>query len=143
VKIFFDVDETILSYDGSLRPHVHEIFALLHSEGHELYLWSAVGIRTEVVEKFALQAWVTACYRKPVGSAVSIRSQLELPVTPDFCIDDYPEPVAAFGGVLIQPYAYATEDDEMIRVYRSIQEHVLKDVTRPPQATTKQDREQR
>jgi hypothetical protein len=126
VRIFFDVDETILGYDGSLRPNVREVFALLHSEGHQIYLWSAVGIRTEVVEKFALDAWVTACYRKPVGTALNIRSQFGLPVVPDFCIDDYPEPVAAFGGVLIPPYSYAKDDDEMNRVYESIQQHLLK-----------------
>src|SRR5262245_21724822 len=27
VNIFFDVDETIVAYDGSLRPHVREVFA--------------------------------------------------------------------------------------------------------------------
>ncbi|HEY3059716.1 MAG TPA: HAD hydrolase family protein [Chloroflexota bacterium] len=44
MNIFFDVDETILGYDGSLRPLVRETFKVLVDEGHRIYIWS--GVRT-------------------------------------------------------------------------------------------------
>ena len=41
-------------------------------------------------------------------------------VQPDFCVDDYPDIVDAFGGVLIIPYRYARADADMERVYSAI-----------------------
>ena len=70
MNIFFDVDETILGYDGSLRPLVAEVFGRLIDEGHRIYVWSGVRtgdtIRTEVVEPYALEPYVTDCFRKPL-----------------------------------------------------------------------------
>jgi phosphoglycolate phosphatase-like HAD superfamily hydrolase len=117
VNVFFDVDETIVAYDGSLRPHVREVFSKLKADGHSVYLWSGVGIRTDVVDRHRMGNLVTACFRKPMGAA---RRLWTGDVTPDFCVDDYPEPVAAFGRVVIAPYPHPKPDDELHRVYEAI-----------------------
>jgi hydroxymethylpyrimidine pyrophosphatase-like HAD family hydrolase len=60
MNIFFDVDETIVGYDGSLRPLVHETFKALLEEGHRIYIWSGVRtpemVHNEVVERHGLAA---------------------------------------------------------------------------------------
>jgi hydroxymethylpyrimidine pyrophosphatase-like HAD family hydrolase len=92
VNIFFDVDETILGYDGSLRPLVAEVFGRLVDQGHRIFVWS--GVRTgDVVQKLVV----------------------------DLCVDDYPDIVDAFGGMLVIPYRYARPDQELERVYAAIQ----------------------
>lgn len=60
---------------------------------------------------------MTACFHKPMGDA---RRLWTGDVTPDFCVDDYPEPVSAFGGVVVAPYPYPKPDDELERVYHAI-----------------------
>ncbi|HET6318626.1 MAG TPA: hypothetical protein VFG86_19395, partial [Chloroflexota bacterium] len=69
MNIFFDVDETILGYDGSLRPLVHQTFEILVAEGHRIYIWSGVRtadtVRAEVVQRHALETYVTDCFQKP------------------------------------------------------------------------------
>jgi hypothetical protein len=126
VKIFFDVDETILGYDGSLRPLVAEVFARLVEEGHQIYVWSGVRtgdtIRTEVVERHGLQPYVTDCFRKPLFDYLEQwRRWSGGAIQPEFCVDDYPDIVEAFGGVLIKPYTAAATDADMERVYAAIQ----------------------
>ena len=42
----FGVDATIVgSYDGKLRPMVREVFEQLRADGHQIYIWSGVGLR--------------------------------------------------------------------------------------------------
>jgi hypothetical protein len=124
VNIFFDVDETILSYDGSLRPFVLEIFQQLVADGHLVYVWSgartALGVR-DVVDQYGLTPFVTDCFRKPLVNPREVWLQMGMPVLPDFVVDDYPGIVEAFGGVLIRPYPVAAPDDDMKRVYAVIQ----------------------
>jgi FMN phosphatase YigB (HAD superfamily) len=125
VNIFFDVDETILGYDGSLRPLVAEVFARLVEEGHHIYVWSGVRtgdiIRTQVVERYGLQPYVTDCFRKPLFDYLEQWRRLGAAIQPEFCVDDYPDIVEAFGGVLIKPYTAAATDADMERVYAAIQ----------------------
>src|ERR1700736_2011536 len=68
MNIFFDVDETMLGYDGSLRPLVPEVFGRRVEEGHRIFIWSGVrtgdAIRTGVVERYGLEAFVTDCFKK-------------------------------------------------------------------------------
>ncbi len=125
MNIFFDVDQTILGYDNSLRPLVEQVFQRLVEEGHRVYVWSGVRsadvIRTEVVERHGLAAYVTDCFRKPVFDYRQQWLRRGIDVQPDFIVDDYPEIVEAFGGVLIKPYIYArTADAELERVYQAI-----------------------
>jgi phosphoglycolate phosphatase-like HAD superfamily hydrolase len=135
VNIFFDVDETILGYDGSLRPLVTDIFQRLTEDGHRVYVWSgartALGVGA-VVAQYGLQAYVTDCFRKPLVNPRQAWLQTGIEVQPDFVIDDYPGIVEAFGGVLIKPYPLAAPaDQDMQRVYEVIQRSFVV----PPQAS--------
>ena len=43
MKIFFDVDYTILGLDDTLRPNTKETFQRLLDDGHEIHIWSGMG----------------------------------------------------------------------------------------------------
>jgi hypothetical protein len=124
MNIFFDVDETILGYDGSLRPLVKQVFQTLVEEGHRIYVWSGVRtadmIRTEVIQRFQLEAYVTDCYRKPLFDYLQQWLRSGVGVRPDFVVDDYPDIVEAFGGILVKPYTRAQMDGDLERVYQAI-----------------------
>ena len=124
MNIFFDVDETILGYDGSLRPLVKQTFESLVADGHQLFVWSGVRtseiVRTEVVERHGLQAYVTGCYQKPLFDYRDQWQRTDGKVQVDFCVDDYPDIVEAFGGILIKPYYREMPDSELQRVYAAI-----------------------
>jgi FMN phosphatase YigB (HAD superfamily) len=122
VNIFFDVDETILSFDGSLRPFVHDVFRRLKDDGHAIYVWSGVGMRTEVIEKFQLETYVSGCFVKPTGDHLNRWAITGIPVSPDFCVDDYADVVEAFGGFVVSPYSHDSEDSEMLRVYEAVRQ---------------------
>ena len=125
LKIFFDVDYTILAVDYSLRPGTRETFQRLGADGHQVYVWSGVGIRTKELQKHDLMDLVSGVYQKPIQDYVAGLEQFEVPHWPDFVIDDYPEIVDTFGGVVIQPYYFRSAvDDEMDRVYRIVTEVV-------------------
>jgi len=126
VNIFFDVDETILGYDGTLRPLVVETFQQLVDDGHTLYVWS--GARTaettaDVVEYYGLAPFVTDCFRKPILNPRESWLQTGIAVQPDFVVDDYPGIVEAFGGILIKPYPMRGPDDDLRRVYDAIRDY--------------------
>jgi hypothetical protein len=125
VNIFFDVDETILGYDGSLRPLVADVFGRLVGEGHLVYVWSGVRtgdtIRSQVVERYGLTAFVTDCFPKPLFDYAEQWRKTGISAQPDFCVDDYPDIVDAFGGYMVIPYRYARADSEMELVYEAIQ----------------------
>ena len=125
MNIFFDVDETIVGYDGSLRPLVHQTFKTLIDEGHRIYIWSGVRtaeiVRAEVVTRHKLESYVTDCFQKPRFDYLEQWRRSGIQVQPDFIVDDYPEIVEAFGGVLIKPYIRAQPDNDLERVYAAIQ----------------------
>lgn len=124
VHIFFDVDDTLITWDVKLRPGVHDVFEALRSDGHELHLWSGYGPRWEVVRRFDLYEHIIDCYWKPLYDHHSRLSELEVPFPPDYVIDDHEEIVQAFGGSLIQPAGRPfVEDNEMWRVYEEIRAH--------------------
>ena len=125
MNIFFDVDYTILGLDDSLRPGTRETFQRLIDDGHRIYIWSGMGLRWEAVRKHKLEEFVTDVYEKPTHHFEERLSELEVPLTPDFVIDDYPEVVAAFGGVWVPPYFFArNKDEQMERIYTIITEYV-------------------
>jgi hypothetical protein len=122
MNIFFDVDDTLITWDYKLRPHVHTVFQQLRDDGHQVYLWSGMGKRWEVVERFALHDLILDCYEKPLFRHVERLSELGVPVRPDYVIDDHPDPVAVFGGYHIPPPSNPLDADEaMLRVYEAIQ----------------------
>jgi hypothetical protein len=111
VNIFFDVDDTILSFDGSLRPNTHEVFEQLIADGHTVYIWSGVGIRTSFVNRERLGHLVAGIYQKPLSDFSAGLERFGIPVMPDFVVDDYPEIVAHFGGLCIKPYQRSSQPD--------------------------------
>jgi hypothetical protein len=121
MKIFFDVDYTILGLDDSLRPGTKETLEKLISDNHEIYIWSGMGERWEVVEKHELTPLVSGVYEKPTHHFHERLEELGVPFEPEFVIDDYPEVVAAFGGVWVPPYFFKRSfDEEMARIYRIV-----------------------
>ncbi len=121
MKIFFDVDYTILGLDDTLRPGTKETLERLKGEGHEIYIWSGMGERWEVVEKHQLTPLVSGVYEKPTHHFHERLEELGVPFEPEFVIDDYPEVVAAFGGVWVPPYFFKRSfDEEMERIHRIV-----------------------
>ena len=123
MNIFFDVDYTILGMEDSLRPGTKETFQKLIDDGHLVYIWSGLGPRWEVVRKHKLEKFASGVYEKPTERFMERLVELEVPLVPDFVIDDYPEVVAAFGGVWVPPYFFKRSgDDQMERIYKIIKE---------------------
>ncbi|MCX6021716.1 MAG: hypothetical protein NTZ05_08290 [Chloroflexi bacterium] len=122
MNIFFDVDYTIIGYDGSLRPHVIEVMEQLKADGHTIYLWSGVGLRHEVVNQHKMHHLITECYVKPTWDYVNGLKRHNVPLTPDFVIDDHNGVVKAFGGFWVSRWeGYPPgPDDEMKQVYEAI-----------------------
>lgn len=123
VKIFFDVDYTILGLDNSLRPGTKEVFQKLLDDGHYIYIWSGMGERWEVIEEHGLGGYVSGVYGKPKDNFDKNFELLKVPEIPDFVIDDYPEVVAHFGGLWVQPFFFQrNKDDAMTTIYEVITE---------------------
>ncbi len=125
MKIFFDVDYTILGLDDSLRPGTMETLTQLKDEGNEIYIWSGMGERWEVVEKHKLKPLISGVYEKPTHHFHERLTELGVPFEPEFVIDDYPEVVSAFGGVWVPPYFFKRSfDQEMDRIYRIVRDFI-------------------
>ena len=121
MNVFFDVDYTIISYEGALRPHVREVFQALTEEGHRIYIWSGVGLRHAVIQQHELSEYVSGIYMKPLENHWAMLPKLGVEVTPEFVIDDHREVVDAFGGMHIAPYSYPSQNDtEILRAHSLI-----------------------
>ena len=119
MNIFFDVDQTILGVDSSLRPGAKETMSGLIDGGHRMYLWSGLGVRNEVVKRHKLGPLLSGVYHKPLHDHHERLAELGVPLVPDFVVDDDPATVVAFGGVWVPPYySGGAKDGEMERVYR-------------------------
>lgn len=131
MNIFFDVDYTIIGYMGDLRPQVREVFTQLKADGHTIYIWSGVGLRTEVVKQHQLQDFISGLYIKPTWDYANQLPKLGVPMVPDFVVDDHVGVVNAFGGVCVRRFdggPYDKDDAEMQRVYQAIQAYVQRAV---------------
>lgn len=126
MNIFFDVDHTIQGEDGSLRPGTRELFRQLNEDGHDVYVWSGMGLRLEDVRRHELDALVRGVFHKPVTQFADGIARFNIPVIPDFVVDDYPGIVEHFGGFCIRDYWAALEqpdDREMDHVYEAVRSH--------------------
>ncbi|OAI38571.1 hypothetical protein AYO38_09390 [bacterium SCGC AG-212-C10] len=124
MNIFFDVDDTLITWDVKLRPDVVDVFKKLREDGHTIYLWSGYGPRWEVVRRFDLHEHIVDCFWKPLYDHHERLPELKVPFVPDFVIDDHVEIVNAFGGIHIVPASDNFQDDkEMWRVYEAIVAH--------------------
>jgi hypothetical protein len=126
VNIFFDVDYTIIGMDGSLRPGTAEVFEQLVARGHDVYVWSGMGVRWDEVRANGLEPFVKGVYRKPLADYRAALASLGVPVVPDFVIDDYPEIVAHFGGLHIRPYQRGSHADTELLVIPAMVEKLAR-----------------
>jgi hypothetical protein len=123
MRIFFDVDYTILSADYKLRNGTRETFEQLVADGHEIHVWSGEGKRYKVLRDFDLEQYVSGVYEKPIYDYVRRLESLGVEHVPDFVIDDYPEIVSVFGGYHVRDfYSGRDDDDEMEHIYSAITE---------------------
>jgi hypothetical protein len=134
MNIFFDMDYTIISSTGTLRPKAKAVLERLHAEGHKLYIWSGRGPRRKEVQDLNLNSLVTDILEKPTHDyQLLVRGMFrrgELSVLPDVVIDDYPEVVSALGGISVRPYVIDDpSDNEMQMVYEAIQQIVQRGTT--------------
>lgn len=103
VRVGFDVDDTLIDFDRRLRPFAVEVFEDLHRRGFDVFVWSGVGARWEIVDVHGLRPFISGCYRKPVSRHHERLAEHGVPFVPDFVVDDDLEVVDAFGGFCIPP----------------------------------------
>ncbi len=116
-RIFFDTDDTLLTWNWRLRPFAREVLAELGAAGFAVYLWSGRGKRWEVVEAFDLAAQVRDCFEKPLFRHRERLTELGVPFAPDYVVDDHAEIVDVFGGLCVRPPREPLEQDrELLRV---------------------------
>lgn len=121
VNIFFDVDDTLITWDFRLRPEVRAVFERLREDGHHLYLWSGRGKRWEVVHRYELSDLIVTCHEKPLDDHHAKLAELGVDVVPEFVIDDHYAVVHAFGGYWICPPRRPLEQDrELRKVYDAV-----------------------
>ena len=58
LNVFFDVDNTLIMWNGKLRNHTRHVFEELRSAGHTIYIWSGVGIRRWEMRRHDLDEFV-------------------------------------------------------------------------------------
>jgi hypothetical protein len=120
MNVFFDMDYTILGgMDGSLRPGTLEVFEELVGLGHDLYIWSGVGIRWAEVRQAGLEQFIKGVYCKPLYAFTEGLDRFGIPVVPDFVIDDYPAIVHHFGGYCIKEYYSRNPNDQEMYTIRA------------------------
>ena len=77
------------------------------------------------MERHELEDLVSGVYQKPLEDFEAGLETFGVPVRPDFVIDDYPEIVTEFGGVVARPYYFRQfKDTEMDRIYQIVREYV-------------------
>lgn len=118
MKVFFDVDLTLLYTDGNqwaLRPGTEEVFRRLKDLGCDIYVWTATGRShaERVVHTFGLAHWVTACLDK----------DSDCPIRPDMVVDDDDFLVQKYSGVWVKPYRQVDPNDrELYRVVEAVEQ---------------------
>ena len=120
LNVFFDVDNTLLMWDGSLRNHTRDVFERILAAEHTIYIWSGVGIRRWEMEMNKLDHFVTDYFIKPLYDHRARLPKLGVTVEPDFVIDDHRSVVEVFGGYYI-PDVAGPDDEELLRVAEAIE----------------------
>ena len=91
LNIFFDVDYTLVMWDGSLRNHTRHVFERIRELGHDIYIWSGVGIRRWDMKRHDLDHFVEGYFVKPLWDYKKRLPDFNVTVMPDFVIDDHKE----------------------------------------------------
>ena len=121
MNVFFDCDYTILAMDGSLRPGTRDVFSSLIADGHQVFIWSGVGLRSDDMNRLDLMDLVSGIFVKPITDFEKGLERFGVRPRPDFVIDDHREIVETFGGVHIEPYYFrSAEDGHMNELYNAI-----------------------
>lgn len=127
MNIFFDVDDTLLTWDHRLRPHTHAVMQSLSSDGATIYLWSGAGLRYEVVWAHGLRDFIAGCFVKPLSQYHRRLAEHGIPFIPDFVVDDDPDVVAAFGGTHVpSPLEPLEHDAALLRVIDDVRQFGLR-----------------
>jgi hypothetical protein len=122
LRLFFDLDNTLIGDRGQLRPLVRESFEGLTADGHQIYIWSGVGVRWREVREHALERFVLDCFRKPLDLVEGAMDGLPS-CEPSLVVDDLVPIVEEYGGVVVRPYYWENASDrEMERVCRIVRE---------------------
>ena len=122
--VFFDVDDTLLTWNWRLRPFAREVLAELTNAGFAVYLWSGRGKRWEVVDEFGLGPFVRDCFEKPLFRHRERLAELGVPFAPDYVVDDHEEVVLVFGGSHVPPPREPlAEDRHLLVVLAEIRQH--------------------
>ena len=123
MHIFFDIDQTLISYNGLIRPHAAQVIDRLRSDSHSVHIWSGMGVRVEEVRALGLLEKVVGVYAKPTERFERGLKELQIPVRPDAVVDDHEEIVNHFGGVVVRPYFWPDDtDNDLCRVYKRLTE---------------------
>lgn len=121
MNFFIDVDYTLISANGALRPHADTLFSRVTEAGHAMYIWSGVGIRKYEMTRHRIDPMVTDYFVKPTADYRAAVERADLPVSPDLVVDDHEEIVHEFGGVVVRPYFFADDDDkELLNVANAL-----------------------
>lgn len=121
LNVFFDVDNTLIMWDGKLRNHAHDVFTKLRDDGHTIYVWSGVGIRRWDMRRHKLDEFVEDYFLKPLEDHHERLKTYNVHVFPDYVIDDHKTVVDAFFGYHIPDMA-GPDDRELLEVYAHITE---------------------
>ncbi len=120
-RIFFDVDDTLLTWDHRLRPHAREVIGALAAGGFAVYLWSGAGVRWEVAWAHDLARHITGCFEKPLSRHRERLAGLGVPFVPDHVVDDDEDIVRVFGGTHVPaPLEPLHEDRHLLRVLADV-----------------------
>jgi len=112
--VYFDVDDTLLTWNKRLRPFAREVIASVASAGAEVYLWSGAGVRWEVAYTYDLREFIVDCYEKPLSRHRERLAELGIPHAPDHVVDDDGDIVRAFGGTQVTVPLEPIEDDRAL-----------------------------
>jgi len=127
LNVFFDVDNTLIMWNGKLRNHTRDVFERLQEAGHTIYIWSGVGIRRWDMRRHELDHFVQDYFIKPLDDHHARLGPLGVTVLPDFVIDDHKTVVDAFGGYHISDVA-KPDDAELLEVLRRIEAMAMADL---------------
>lgn len=121
LRVYFDVDDTLLTWNRRLRPFAREVISGVAAAGVEVYLWSGVGLRWEVAHAYDLRPHIVDCYVKPLSRHRERLAELGIPFAPDHVVDDDDEIVRVFGGTHVAaPLEPLSEDRALLRVLHDL-----------------------
>ena len=121
LNVFFDVDYTLIMADGRLRNHTEEVFQRLKDAGHSIYIWSGVGIRRFDMRLHGLDGYVDDYFVKPLYRYRERLDEMDVPIVPDYVIDDHPQVVRAFDAGYHIPDIARRDDRELLNVLEEIE----------------------